>query len=127
MFTYRWCLLKHKGSVADFWNASPYMCITEWIRLEGTMAGHLFQPSWSNKVILEYKAQNCAQTILEFSQLRRPDSLSAQSVPVLSQVLLYTQMEWCASFCAHCLLSYCSAPPHRAWIHPLDTLPSGSY
>lgn len=67
------------------------MCITEWIRLEGTRVRHLFQPSCSNRVILEYKAQNCVQIILELSQWRRPHNLCVKSVLGLSQVLLYSR------------------------------------
>lgn len=48
-----------------------------------------------------------------------PYPLTGQSVPVLSkEVLPHSGGIPCGSFSIYCLLSYCSAPPRIAWLHP---------
>ncbi|XP_056370543.1 uncharacterized protein LOC130265469 [Oenanthe melanoleuca] len=33
----------------------------------------------------------------------------------------------CSTVCAHCLLSYCWAPPRKTWLHPVDTRRSDTH
>lgn len=42
--------------------------ILEWDGLEGSIAGHLVQLSYSGRVILEATAQDVIQTVLEYVQ-----------------------------------------------------------
>lgn len=61
-------------------------------------SGHLFQPPQSSRVILEHRAQDCAQTILEYLQSGRLHDFSGQSVPVfgclhIKEVLPLVQVE----------------------------------
>lgn len=79
---------------------------------------------------LEQIAQDCIRIILEYFQWGWLNNLSGQPVPVISHthskgVLLHVQVELPLSAC--CLSPYCLALLSRAWVHPLDILPSDIY
>lgn len=99
---------------------------TEWIRLEGTTRGDVIQPACWSRFPYSMLFRNVSRLLWSISR----DTDTTTSLGILFQCWVTLRVKFLltfrwnflgSSFC-HCLLSYCLAPPRRAWLHSLDTL-----
>lgn len=110
-------------------NLLPEITESQKVWLEGNTLSPVVQPCCSVRVIPEHITHDCVQKVLECLQWGRLHRLSGQSAPVHSHctVKSFLMFKWqflCISSCPLPLLL--SLGTTRAWIHPLDTFPSGN-